>query len=91
MTNFIYRGFYYPVFGSSVGWSNGKYISVLDRRVGGYGENNGKWWTFSWGRQCKVFNKNNPYILTIGGTLTVGPDPTSGTYTGDIIVEVIYP
>ena len=35
--------------------------------------------------------KNQPYILTIGGTLTVGPDPTPGTYTSGIIVEVIYP
>jgi len=57
---FKYAGIHYPVFGSAVGWENGRYKSEMSRLVGGYGDNYGKWWTFSWGWKTRVWNKAKP-------------------------------
>jgi len=74
MTKFIYRGIYYPVFGNAVGWENGKYKSVISRRIGGYGENYNKWWTFSWGIKCKISNTKKPYRQLVIDAIEIHPE-----------------
>ena len=61
MTKFIFKGLYYPVLGSSVGWVNHKTKCILDRRLGGW-ENADKWWSFSYGIHCRMFNPDKPYF-----------------------------
>jgi len=57
---FLFRGIYYPVLGSSVGWVNGKTKCAFDRRFGGW-DNADKWYSFSYGIHCKLFDHNKPY------------------------------
>jgi len=61
MRRFIFKGFYYPVLGGAVGWCNSRTKCVIDKRLGGWG-NADKWWSFSYGIHCKIFNTDKPYF-----------------------------
>ncbi len=73
LTRFLYNGIYYPVFGSSALFGNNKYRNVYQQRVGGYGDNYGKWWTFNWGIKCRVWNQDKPYRQKIIDTIENHP------------------
>lgn len=60
MKKFIFRGIYYPVVGSKVGWCNNKTMCVMERRLGGW-KNADKWWSFSYGIHVRLFDTEKPY------------------------------
>ena len=60
LTRFIYKGFYYPVIGNSSGFSSKNTAVILDKVFGGI-MNWKKWWSFSYGIKCYIFNPDKPY------------------------------
>jgi hypothetical protein len=61
MTRFIYKGIYYPVIGNSNGWVNYNTTQIIEKRIGGW-KNADKWWSFSIGIKCRLFNPKKPYF-----------------------------
>ena len=73
MTRFIYNGFYYPVIGDNNGWENGQTKQITERRVGGW-VNANKWWSFSIGIKCRLFNPDKPYRQKVLQTIRKHPE-----------------
>jgi hypothetical protein len=73
MTRFIYKGIYYPVIGNSNGWRNYNTTPVIEKRIGGW-KNANKWWSFSIGIKCRLFNPEKPYFQFVIDAINNHPE-----------------
>jgi len=73
MTRFIYNGLYYPTIGSASMFMDHRYIPVLDRKLGGYGEHYREWLP-SYGIKCRVWNEDKPYKQLVIDAINNHPD-----------------
>ena len=73
MTRFIYKGIYYPVIGNTNGWTNYNTAQIIEKRIGGW-ENADKWWSFSIGIKCRLFNPEKPYFQFVIDTIESHPE-----------------
>ncbi len=68
MTNFIYKGFYYPVIGNDTGWENYRTKTVIEKRFPSWDKYD-KWYSFSYGVKCKLHDPDKPYRQKIVDTV----------------------